>query len=126
MFTRSHTIIIKKLGHRFSILIAALYSLIPGLQSLVTSLQSLIPLFQVFLSQNVAVPSQKLRCSRSIPRPFQRNSIFCSKWFSAYFAQAFLKILTCCKSEENYTKTTPKLHRVFVSSSVRSGMFIEK
>ena len=137
MFTRSHNIIIKELGHRLSILVASLYSLIPGLQSLVSSLESRITLFQVFLSQNVAVPSQKPRCSKSVPRPFQRNSRFCSKFvpsslsflvkifLKAWFARAFSKSLSCIicpsayapvsplahslKLHQNYTRITPNL-----------------
>ena len=82
---RSHTMIIKKLGHRLSILIAALYSLITHHCSLITV--HIIPLFQVFLSQNVGVPNQKLGVpsqfqgrSKSIPGPFQGHSRFCSKF----------------------------------------------
>ena len=101
---RSHTMIIEKLGGRLSILIAALYSLIPGLQSLVTSLQSLITLFQVFLSQNVGVPNQNSRRSKSIPRPFQMLFQVCSK-LPSFFGQDFSKSLR--KLHQNYTKITP-------------------
>ena len=123
MFTRSHTMITKKLGHRLSMLIAALCSLIPIAYSLIPT--HIIPLFQVFLSQNVAVPGQKLRCSKSVPGPFQRNSRFCSKFVPSsvpLLLKHFPKSLICpsayapisplahsLKLHQNYTKITPKL-----------------
>ena len=75
----------------------------------------IITLFQVFLSQNSGVPNQKLRRSKSIPRPFQGHSRFCSKfvpsWFFClfFFAQAFSKGLIDLLQErrklhQNYTE----------------------
>ena len=96
---RSHTMIIKKPGHRISILITALYSLITDH----CPYNSTVP----------SVPEPKLRCSKSKFKAFQVYSQAVPRAFQILFqvgfAQAFSKSLTCRKSEENYTKTTPKL-----------------
>ena len=102
MSTKSHTMIIEKLGHRLSILIAALYSLITHHCLLITAL--IIPLFQVFLSQNSGVPDQKRRRSKSISKPFQMLFQVCSKC-AFLFGQDFSKSLR--KLHQNYTKITP-------------------
>ena len=115
---RSHTMIIKNLDDRLSILIAALYSLITHHCLLITAL--IIPLFQVFLSQNAGVPDQKLRCSKCVPGPFQGHSRFCSKFVPSQFV-LFVPFVILYPSRvtryaslelhQNYTKITPKLHR---------------
>ena len=129
MFTKSHTMIIEKLGHRLSIIIVAFYSLITHHCLLITAL--IIPLFQVFQSQNLGVPDQNSRRSKSVPGPFQRNSRFCSKfvpsWFfwlffsfslkpflKAWFARAFFQKLeeTTLKLHQNYTEIDLKWARI--------------
>ena len=120
--------------NRLSILIIAFYSQISGFyfpithhSSLVSSHQSLFTSFQVILSQDQGVPNQNPSHLIFVPKEFQRNSRFCSKFVTsllslllklflkAWFAQAFSQKLDLpiCDLPICSFKTTPKLHHFY-------------